>query len=315
MYGASVPAAAGEAAKRDQSNQRNDDAEDDAPKQRDHDTDDDQDAANADARVHGFRLSTGRFSEPLPTERIPGFCDDHASIGRAQRRGLVRAAGGSLGRCSARKAPLLPQCGHDQYHARSRSLPQKSRSVEAAAEWPRSTTEKSGSSQARHTRTQLSAERPRRRPVGESGGRARSFDMLILEFVMPDRLNAQSPLGRLGRRHPARPAGRPPAHHNEAVIATVGALFATATEPLERKARSVTQPSPRSARARGVPARDPSVRLSVAGYKGTPRTAVVSLLAVTRGRLTGSVDGYRTACRRGPARGGFERESVPTSPR
>jgi hypothetical protein len=159
----------------------------------------------------GSALSTGRFSEPLPTERIPRFCDDHASIGRAQRRGLVRAAGGSLGRCSARKAPLLPQCGHDQYHARSRSLPQKSRSVEAAAEWPRSTTEKSGSSQARHTRTQLSAERPRRRPVGESGGRARSFDMLILEFVMPDRLNAQSSLGRLGRRHPARPAGRSPA--------------------------------------------------------------------------------------------------------
>jgi hypothetical protein len=29
--------------------------------------------------------------------------------------------------------------------------------------------------------------------------------MLILEFVMPDRLHAQSPLGRLGRPYPARP--------------------------------------------------------------------------------------------------------------
>src|SRR6185312_16035984 len=105
---------------------------------------------------------------------------------------------------------------------------------------------------------------PRRRPVGESGGRARSSDMLILEFVMPDRLHAQSPLGRLGRPYPAR---RSP-------------------EPLEQEARRLPNRAPGSAP-----------------------------LALTRGRLTGSVDGYRTACRRGPARGGFERESVPTSPR
>ena len=86
----SVPAAAREATERDQSDQGNDDAQNQAPEDRDHDPDDDKNPPDADSGVHSLVSPSARCQESKYPEGQRRQTPERVAAGRVASRELGR---------------------------------------------------------------------------------------------------------------------------------------------------------------------------------------------------------------------------------